>query len=285
MKQHTVSLTNDAGLDLLHRENYYSVGMLAKNVDSAAVFDTAAQYVGRTFDVDAVFSDISQILQAHSTKVPLPEGKTLPLILEPYLFMDSLDQALNGQLFHRGASLLSGKQGQKVFSEEVTFCVDRSADNLAVTFFDAEGMTLPEDRMPLIENGVLVRPFADKKTAAEFSCENTAAAGGNYDDPPQLEAPGETFASSGKSLRELLAGREAALVVMASGGDCTSEGMWATPVQTAYLYRDGKLLGKLPEFNARGSLFDLLGKGYLGRSADKPFGGCHWLAIEAEVSE
>lgn len=284
MNRQTVSLTNDAGLDLSYRENYYVVGLLAKDVESAAVFDTAAQYVGRVFDVDAVFSDVSQILQAHTTSVSLPDGKILPLILEPYVFQDPMDQVLNGQLFFRGASLLSGKQGQKVFSGDVTFGMDRTADNLAVSFFDAEGMTLPGDNMPLIENGVLVRPYADKKTAAEFSCENTAAAGGNYDDLPQLTGYATSFVSSGRSLQELLAGREAALVIMASGGDCTSEGMWATPIQTAYLYRDGKLLGRLPEFSARGSLFDLLGEGYLGRSADQPYGGNYWLAVEAEVS-
>ena len=283
MKQYTVSLTNDSGLDLLHRENYYAVILLAKAVDSAAVFDTAAQYLGRTFDTDTVFADICQILQAHTTEASMPEGKTLPLILEPQLLTEHLSQALNGQLFHRDASLLSGKQGERLFSEDFTLYADRSKGDLAGCFFDAEGMTLSGDKLPLIENGVLIRPYADKKTAAEFSCENTAAAGGDYDDLPQLSAPALTFGSDGKALKDMLRGRDAALVVMAGGGDCTAEGMWATPVQTAYLYRDGKLLGKLPEFNARGSLFDLLGKGYLGRSEDKPFGGCHWLAVEAEI--
>lgn len=278
-----VSLTNDAGLDYRFRDVYYLCGLLAKDMDSAAVFETVAQYQGRDFDVDAVFADVSQIMEAHTNTLELPEGKTLPLILEPYLFMDSLDQALNGQLFHRDASLVSGKQGQTLFSEDLTFYVDRTADNLATPFFDAEGMILDGDKLPLIENGVLVRPYADKKTASEFGCENTTAAGGRYDDLPQLDAPGEAFAPSDKSLRELLAGRDAALVVMASGGDCTAEGMWATPIQTAYLYRDGKLLGRLPEFNARGSLFDLLGKGCIGCSQDKPFGGVHWLAVEAEI--
>ena len=283
MTETIVSLTNDAGLDYRFRDVYYLCALLAKDVDSAAVFETVAQYQGRDFNVDAIFTDVSQIMAAHRNTLELPEGKTLPLILESYLFMDPLDQALNGQLFHRGASLFSGKQGQPLFSEDLTFYVDRTADNLASPFFDAEGMTLDGDKLSLIENGVLVRPYADKKTAAEFGCKNTTAAGGSYDDLPQLDAPGEAFAPCGKTLKDMLQGRDAALVIMANGGDCTAEGMWATPVQTAYLYRDGKLLGRLPEFNARGSLFDLLGQGYIGCSADKPFGGTHWLAVEAEI--
>ena len=170
MRQYTVSLTNDAGLDLLHRENYYAVVLLAKDVDSTAVFDTAAQYLDRSFDVDAVFEDVSQILQAHTTEAAMPENARLPLIVEPSLFMEPLDQALNGQLYGRGASLLSGKQGQTLFSEEFTLYVDRSPEEFAGCFFDAEGMVLPGDKLPLIEQGILRRPYADKKTAADFSC-------------------------------------------------------------------------------------------------------------------
>lgn len=285
MTQQTVTLTNDAGLDYQSRDLVYSVVLLAKDVDSAAVFDSAAQYVGRTFDVDMIFEDASQVMAAHTKAVPLPEVKTLPLIIETNLVTDPLAQALNGQLFHRNASLLSGKTGQQLFSPAVSLYVDRTAENLGETFFDAEGSVLPGDQCALIENGVLLRPYADKKTAADFGADNTASAGGNYNDLPQLSVPGMRFASSGKDLKELLQGRDAAFVVMASGGDCTPEGMLATPVQTSYLYRDGKLLGKLPEFSARGSLFDLLGKNYLGYSQDKPFNGVKCLAIEAEITK
>lgn len=284
MTQQTVSLTNDAGLDYASRDLVYSVVLLAKDVDSAAVFDSAAQYVGRTFDVEAIFRDVSQVMAAHTTAVPLPEGKTLPLIVEPNLLTEPLAHALNGQLFHRNASLLSGKAGQQLFSPEVTLCVDRTAESLGESFFDAEGAVLPGDQCALIEHGVLLRPYADKKTAAEFGAGNTTAAGGNYDDLPQLAAPDLRFEASGKNLEELLHGRDAAFVVMASGGDCTPDGMVATPIQTSYLYRDGKLLGKLPEFSARGSLFDLLGKNYLGCSQDKPFCGEKWLVVEAEIT-
>ena len=76
---------------------------------------------------------------------------------------------------------------------------------------------------------------------------------------------------SAGTLKEILNGRDAIWLCMASGGDITPAGDYATPVQTAYLYRDGKLVGKLPEFNVRGNIFDMLGKDYLGTSSDKPF--------------
>ncbi len=284
MTQTTVALTNDAGLDYQTQDQLYQVMLLAKDVDSTAVFESAVQYVGRTFDVDAIFRDAAQVMEAHQIQAALPEGKTAALILEPFMLTEPLAQALQGQLFYRNASLLSGKAGQQLFSPAVSLYVDRTAEALGDAFFDAEGSVLPGDQCALVEKGVLLRPYADKKTAAEFGAEHTASAGGSYDDLPQLAAPSLSFGSSGKDLAELLAGRDAILVFMASGGDCTPDGMFATPVQTAYLYRDGRLLGRLPEFSARGSLFDLLGKDYLGRGQDKPFCGVHWLAVEAEIT-
>ncbi len=281
MNETISTLTNDQGLDYRCRDVQYSVSLLAKDVDSPAVFETGAMYQGRSFDVDEVFQAVTPVLRAHGTLLPMPEGKRLPIICET-LLLAPLEQLLNGQLFYRGASLLSGKLGEQLFSEKFTFRVDKSAESWDDCFFDSEGTVLPEDRLPLIDHGVLVRTLADKKTAAEFSCESTACGGGRYDDLPQLTGAMTSVAPSEQTLEELLQGREAALVIMASGGDCTAEGILATPVQTAYLYRDGKLLGRLPEFNARGSLFDLFGKGYLGVSSDKPFCGVRWMAVEAE---
>ena len=65
------------------------------------------------------------------------------------------------------------------------------------------------------------------------------------------------------SLKELVPGK-AIYVVVASGGDTTPDGHFATPVQMAYLLEDGKLVGRLPELNIGGNFYDLLGKDYLG---------------------
>lgn len=61
-----------------------------------------------------------------------------------------------------------------------------------------------------------------------------------------------------------LAPGKAVYVVIASGGDMTPEGHYATPVQMAYLVENGKLVGRLPELNISGNFFELLGKDYLG---------------------
>lgn len=276
------TLTNDCGLDYRCRDVHYEVVLLAKDVDSAAVFETGAMYQGRSFDIDAVFQAVSPVLEAHGTQVPLPQGQTLPVLCNT-LVIGGLEPSLNGQLYYRGASLLSGKLGEQLFSPDFTLNVDLTAQGWSDCFFDSEGTVLPGDKLPLIDHGVLVRTMADKKTAAEFGCESTACGNGRYDDLPQLSGALTAAEPSDKTLEQLLDGRPAALIVMASGGDCTPEGVLATPVQTAYLYQNGKLLGRLPEFNIQGSLFHLLGQDYLGLSQDMPFCGERWMAVEATV--
>lgn len=98
-------------------------------------------------------------------------------------------------------------------------------------------------------------------------------------DPPFL-----AVRPTGKTLAELLGDRPAVLIDTASGGDTTPDGNFASPVQCAYLYQSGRLVGRLPEFSVRGSLFDLFGAQYLGCSTDRPFSSSHALVMEMEIT-
>ena len=67
------------------------------------------------------------------------------------------------------------------------------------------------------------------------------------------------------------AGQDSILIGSASGGDWTDDGNFATPVQCAYVYRDGKLIGRLPEFTMTVKLDELFGDRFVGCSTDKLF--------------
>ena len=54
-----------------------------------------------------------------------------------------------------------------------------------------------------------------------------------------------------------------------SGGDCTNEGLYASPVQMSYLMKQGEIVGRLPEFGMSCSLFDAFGGGFIGVSTDR----------------
>ena len=267
----TETLTGEAGLRYEYKDRYYIFSVIFKHLDSNAVFDGGFGMEGRTFDTETFLRDAHCQLEAYQNPVELPEGKTLPVVLDFYNLGGKFQEGLSAEALGKGTSIFDGKLGKTLFSPEFTLSVDRSAENIGTAFFDPEGSTLEKDQLPLIENGVLKRGYCDKKNAAEFGFENTACADGGYDDVPSLGCCGFRLAPSGKTLAELLNGEEAILIDTMSGGDWTAEGNFASPVQLAYLVRDGKPVGRLPEFGLSGNLYELFGKDYRGVTADKPF--------------
>lgn len=277
-------LRNDQGLDYEDRDAITSVALLLRTLDSVNIFDTGLFFAYRKLEPQTLMDDIRQRLDAYLHPVPLPDSARLPVILDLELFGRAFERDLNGQKLHRGATLFSEKMGKKCLSETFTLSVDRSREMVLTPFFDTEGSVLPGNVLPLIENGVIRRGYADKKCAAEFSVDNTACAGGTYDSVPELANPALAVRPTGKTLAELLGDRPAVLIDTADGGDTTPDGSFASPVQCAYLYQSGRLVGRLPEFSVRGNLFDLFGDQYLGCSTDKPFFPSHALVMEMDIS-
>ena len=75
---------------------------------------------------------------------------------------------------------------KEIFSKDFTLSIDRSKNNILTPFFDKEGTTVENDICPLINKGILEKPYTDKKSANQFNFPLTAAASGNYDDVPSL---------------------------------------------------------------------------------------------------
>lgn len=126
---------------------------------------------------------------------------------------------------------------------------------------------MPNDRLSLIEQGRLTNVLTDKKTAQLYNLPHTGAAIGAYDDPPRIDGShveSLTFATDSKDIVETLQGKPAIFTLMASGGDFTADGSYATPVQVSFLFDGKRLIGKLPEFAMRSHLNRMLGEDYIG---------------------
>lgn len=278
------TLTGEKGLFYEYRDRAYVLSIVFKHKDSNAVFDGGLGLESRRFDTETFLKDACIQLDAYQNPVELPKQAVMPVVLSFGLVADPILDGLSAEALGKGTSIFAGKLGEKLFSDRFNLFADRSDENIGVSFFDAEGSTMEGDRIPLIENGVLCRGWCDKKNAAEFGFENTAAAGGSYDDVPALAGCGVYVTPSEKSLKELLGEGEAILIDTMSGGDCTPEGNFASPVQLAYLMRNGVPVGRLPEFSLSGSIYEMFGRDYLGLSADKPFFADRSLAVRMKVN-
>jgi PmbA protein len=262
-------LTNELGTELVSRDKSMSAYVDVKELASVNIMDTVIGLESRNFSKERFYELADDMLKAYLNKVEMPKEE-MYVVITPSTMLRKLNQDLNGEALGRKTSLLADRMGRQVFSEKLTVYKDSTGEvYMNQPFFDTEGTFNEDSRLPLIEKGIPVSPYTDKKTAKEFGMPLTGNAAGAYDDVPMIGDCLLNIKSSGKTLKELLAGRPGLVVVLSSGGDFTSAGDYAAPVQLAMLTDGERLIGRLPECSISGNIFDLLGKDYIGLSEDK----------------
>lgn len=278
-----ISLKNDKGLHYIDYNRFLTFEILLKHVGSLQIFDSALLYLDREFSPERFYRESKEQLLALRNKVSLPKEVFLPIIFCDNTIIRQFEESLNGEALGKGTSLLSGKMGEKIFSDSFTLNQDRSMNQINTPFFDAEGSVLPSDQVALIEKGILRHGYVDQLNAKLFTVPNTAAGEGEYDSVPKLSLPELRVVPSEKTLKELLNGELGIIAWMASGGDFTSKGDFATPIQCSFLTDGEKILGVLPEFQIKGKFLEMFGNDYIGYSRDKIWSLDHGLIIRMKV--
>lgn len=279
-----IILRNDVGLDYANYDRSIELGLLVKHVDSISIFDTAIVYLDRSFEKDQILAESRQILDGFKKETTIPKHKKMPVVLHQNGLLSKVIESLNGETIGLGTSLFCEKMGTKAFNERFSVYQDRTDEKQHVPFFDMEGVVNTGDMSMLIKNGDILHPYTDKKQAKTFAFPITGAAGGGYDDVPSLGYADLSIAPTNKTLEELLQGEYGIMVIMASGGDYSNEGNFASPVQMAYLTDGKQLLGRLPELNISGNLYELFGQDFIGVSKNKPLMGERVLVVRMKVT-
>jgi PmbA protein len=287
METSSVSLSNDTGLDLRSEISAAGIEFLYKLKTSGSIMDGYFGHVGKNWDMTAYKNYAAGILSAHLNEIALPAEGKMPVVFSTGdgLILGKLIRELNPKIYGSGASLFSGKSGHMLFSEKFSVFHSRNMENIFLPFFDAEG-TIPEHgQFAFIKNGIFISPYTDKRYAAQYGLPLTAAAEADYDGIPQPSIGRLEFGRSGKTIKELLGGRKAVFVLIASGGDYTPDGGFGTPVQTSFLFDGEKLLGRLPELQLKSHLNNMFGGDFIGVSEDPvmPLSTDRYLAAEMEV--
>lgn len=275
---------NSNGRHLISSDRSLEVGLLFQNRGSGNLMDAYYEYGGRTYDPEKIVSQCSMLYKAFCNPVPLPKEK-IPVAISAGAFFSSLLRNFSGESYASGSSLVSGKLGERLFSEKLTLKDDRNGEtNPGACFFDDEGQIADDFRAPLIENGRLVGVTVSKNTAARFNVPVSRTSVSSYDGVPAAGLSGLYVAPTAKELCDIVPGR-AIYVSMASGGDTTPDGHFATPVQLAYLLEGGRPVGKLPELNISGDFFSMLGSDFLGSVRESIDGLTDLCVINMEVTE
>ncbi len=268
LSQVHLGLENDQGLSLEHDDSYVSLSFLLKRQGSTGIMDSFFGLVDRQLEEARVEAAVSEIIAAYNNLLPMP-AENLPVIIGQGTLTRLFQRDLNGKMVGNRASLFQNQLGQKVFSEKFSLGIVNDPVETYSPAFDMEGVVTPDSLKWLIKEGVILRPYTDKKTAVRYNFENTGCADGNYDSVPSLGGANVEIAHSGQTLEQLLHGGKGLMIQMASGGDFTPDGNFASPVQVAFLTDGRKLLGRVPELTIKGSIFDFFGRDFIGVTSDK----------------
>jgi len=280
-----ISLKNDAGLDYVNYDKTIEYVLLVKHRDSINIIDSGIIKQGRTLQKKEFIEDARMFLDAFRNEVSLPrQGKIPVIIVETGMLLSKINESLNGEQIGFGTSLFCNRINSKVFNSNLHIIQDRTGEKYHIPFFDTEGVTQSDDICYFIRNGIIERAYTDKTNAKRFSMPLTGSASGEYDEVPSLSDANLSVVPGNRTLKELIDGRPAILVIMASGGDYTGSGDFATPVQMSYLTDGEKILGRLPEFNISGNLYEMFGDDFIGMSCDKAFMGERALVVKMNVN-
>lgn len=253
--------SNTLGSDLSYRGNEFVVVLLIKDKDSVSI---AELFFGEEFlsvDEDAVVNAVKTLCSTFKKSATIENG--VYKVISSNGFISDCINHFVGEMYANGASLFNGKLGEKIFNDKVSYF---KKQGYCSPFFDAEGECVTEDDCYLVKNGVFERVIANKKIASQFNLPRVPLSAAAYDGIPQVTANGLRFKVTADSVKDLIGSDKAIWVVDASGGDMTPSGEFATPVQTAFLVENGELVGRLPQLNVTGNVFDYLGDNFVGAS-------------------
>jgi PmbA protein len=270
----THSLNNDIGLSLFQTIDHYRISLLINHQDSSNLFDAAMGYQSNEYDRTMLTDYIHEICDAYNTPIHDFQEGVYPILFDSsdQTYLGKLYHDLHGHIFASGSSLFSNRIGEPLFNPLFSFYATRSPKHFASQpFFDLEGVYKENFLVPLVQKGIIETPYTDKKTAHKYHYPTTACAGGSYDSVPTIGIPQAYIPSTGKTTGEILQGEKGIVISIASGGDFTPDGHFATPVQLAFLYDGKRLIGRLPQLSISSDLYTMFGNDFMGVSSNSLF--------------
>ncbi len=275
---------NSDGTDLSYTGNQFVISLTIKHKGSANIMDESYGCESDYFDENQICHDVKLKCDAFLNKIPQVSEEEIVVIGDAEPISHAIQHFVS-DLYFNGASLLGGKLGEQIFNQNLNLVINRDpAKQINLAFFDAEGVVNPNFVNHIVKNGVFERLLTCKKSSVQYNTPNLGAASASYNGVPQIGMSGFDITPTVESLDQLVNGKAIYLSV-SSGGDMTPSGDVSMPVMVAYLYENGKLVGKLPELTVTANIFDILGKDFVGATEKGffQFGKQNYLVYKAKL--
>lgn len=251
---------NSCGTNLSYKGNSMSFTLVVKHKQTANIMDFAYFDEVDDYDENVVVENIKLLCDTFNKEASIDDGKYKVVSMSGEFLMNGINHFV-GEMYANNASLFKGKLNERILSDKLAILKSKA---LNLPFFDDEGDLSNDKNAYIVKDGVFERVLANKKVSQQYSLPRIPCSSAAYDSTPAISGSGIELKQTANDLSEIIGDDKAILMIEASGGDMTSSGDFATPVQMSYLIENGKLVGKLPPLNATGNILDFLGKDYLG---------------------
>lgn len=215
--QSEVYLMDSQGAVLSHRRTLFSAGIQAKAEEKEdQQMGYGFHFADRLSDLDIGFAAKFAATQATS-RLGAVEAPTMkcPAIFQNTAVSDLL-QFLAGSFslesMDKGRSLLTGKQGEKLFSEHITLIDDGLlSGGYASSPFDGEGV--PKQKKALIQNGVFKQGISNLYYAKKMKLAATGNASRGIQAPPSIAISNLYLESGKKDFNSLCEGISRGIII------------------------------------------------------------------------
>ena len=257
----TVTLRNEEGKTLERKFGTNEMFYLYKQVGSPNLLDGFIEDGGRELHMSEVLAMNLPYIEEYPNLIDFKAGKYPVLFHSAGQLLGKLSESLRAEKYCQGSALYSGKLNEKIFSDKFSlFDVNYSPEHSLYRKFDEEGTVRAQSTLPLIENGVFKKVIADLRTAKKYGVEATGNGVRSFDSSVMTSFNGLMIGKGSRSTQTILKDLPECIVVfMGDGGDFTDKGDFSTPLQLAYLVRNGKIVGRLPQLTVKTTTAEMFG--------------------------
>jgi len=268
--------TNTKGADLVVEHNDYLLMTEFRRLGSPNIVDSfSASSNVSGFQIADDLSWTMELLKTYDQVIEIKPGRHRIMTVPDHRSLEKIGESLRADRYHEGTALYSGRQGQKIFSSKFSLS-DLRWDPARSTLnpFDFEGTVAQTNSLSLITEGRLNGLISDLVNENRHGVKSTGNGFRGYNSSVKLGFSQLAVEPGKRSFREILkdAG-EVIFTVMAFGGDLTAQGDFATPVQLAFLVRDGVVLGRIASASLNSHIERMYGNQLLEVAADAPTRG------------
>lgn len=260
-----ITIINSSGLHAECRSSLFSLGIggtLVRGTDMLFVGD--GKYSSHpVYSGQEIISNVIRQLEWAKDQASI-SSKPVPVIFTPHgvenALVAPLVSAFNGRMVLEGASPLTGKLGEQLFSTDVSIIDDATRDFEAASApFDDEGIATRA--MPLINHGIVENFYYDLHTAA---LAGTSSTGNGNRSGGSLPSPGINALTiqPGKVTFEEMAAdiKEGLIIEQLMGGEQGNilGGDFSGNVLLGYKIENGKVSGRVKNTMVYGNVYQLL---------------------------